>query len=158
MWKEIRPEFAEKAEELKELTRAWIKTKLSEGKLIGFIAETQTGEVAGSGCIWLREDAPRPFNPCLEAPYIMSMYTEEGFRRTGVAKMIVQHAIDWSKEHGYRTMSLHASEAGIPLYGTVRVQVDDRNEAHALNSLIKVLHKAAYSINFLSINLSRLKR
>jgi len=117
MWKEIRPEFAKKAKELKELTRDWIKTKLSEGKLIGFIAETVTGEVAGSGCIWLREDAPRPFNPCLEAPYLMSMYTEEGFRRTGVAKMIVQYAIDWSKEHGYRTMSLHASEAGIPLYG-----------------------------------------
>ncbi len=117
MWKEIRPEFTKKAEELKELTRDWIKTKLSEGKLIGFIAETLTGEVAGSGCIWLREDAPRPFNPCLEAPYLMSMYTEEGFRRTGVAKMIVQHAIDWSKKHGYRTMSLHASEAGIQLYG-----------------------------------------
>ena len=116
MWKDIRPEFAEKAEELKDLTYSWIKTKLSEGKLIGFLAKTQTGKVAGSGCIWLREDAPRPFNPCLEAPYLMSMYTEEGFRRTGVAKMIVQRAIDWSRENGYRTMSLHASDAGISLY------------------------------------------
>ena len=116
MWKDIRPEFAEKAKEMEDLTRQWIKTKLFEGKLIGFIAKTQTGIVAGSGCIWLREDAPRPFNPRLEAPYLLSMYTEEGFRRTGVASMIVRCAIEWSREHGYKTMSLHASDAGIPVY------------------------------------------
>ncbi|MGA2680385.1 MAG: GNAT family N-acetyltransferase [Candidatus Bathyarchaeia archaeon] len=116
MWKDIRPELCEKAKEMEDLTRDWIKTKLSEGKLIGFIARTQTGVVAGSGCIWLRDDAPRPFNPCLEAPYLMSIYTEEGFRRAGVARMIVQCAIEWSREHGYKTISLHASGAGIPLY------------------------------------------
>ncbi len=44
MWKDIRPEFAEKAKEMEDLTRRWIKTKLSEGKLIGFIAKTQTGD------------------------------------------------------------------------------------------------------------------
>jgi GNAT superfamily N-acetyltransferase len=44
------------------------------------------------------------------------MYTEKGFRRAGVASTIVQCAIEWSKEHGYKTISLHASEAGIPLY------------------------------------------
>ena len=89
---------------MEDLTRKWIKTKLSEGKLIGFIAKTQTGEVAGSGCIWLREDAPRPFNPLLEAPYLMSMYTEEGFRRTGRCKddcsarhRLVQRA--WLQNH-----------------------------------------------------------
>jgi hypothetical protein len=60
MWKDIRPELCEKAKEMEDLTRNWIKTKLSESKLIGFIARTQTGVVAGSGCIWLRDDAPRP--------------------------------------------------------------------------------------------------
>jgi GNAT superfamily N-acetyltransferase len=116
MWKEIRPELAEKTEELKDLTRNWIKTKLSDGKLIGFIAKTPTGMVAGSGCIWLREDAPRPFNSCLEAPYLMSMFTEESFRRMGVASRIIQRAINWSKENGYKTIGLHASDFGIPLY------------------------------------------
>jgi GNAT superfamily N-acetyltransferase len=116
MWKDIRPELCAKAKEMEDLTRDWIKTKLSEGKLIGFIARTQAGVVAGSGCIWLREDAPRPFNACLESPYLMSMYTEEAFRRTGVASMIVQCAIEWSREHGYKSVSLHASNAGAPLY------------------------------------------
>ncbi len=116
MWKDIRPELSENAKNMEETTRTWIKAKLSEGELMGFIAKTQEGTVAGSGCIWLREDAPRPFNVRLESPYFMSMYTEEDFRRTGVASMIVQCAIDWSRVHGYKTISLHASEAGIPLY------------------------------------------
>jgi len=116
MWMDIRPELKEKALETLDLTRNWLKEKLDEGKLIGFIVRTQTGKVAGSGCIWLREDAPRLFTTRLESPYLMSMYTEDGFRRTGVARMIVQHAIDWCREHGYNTIGLHASEAGAPLY------------------------------------------
>jgi len=116
MWIDIRPEFKEIALETKDLTRNWIKQKLSEGKLIGFIVSTQTGRVAGSGCIWLREDAPRLNTLRLESPYLVSMYTEERFRRAGVAKMIVQQAIHWCREHGYNTIGLHASEAGAPLY------------------------------------------
>jgi len=116
MWKEIRPELKEKAVEMEQLTREWIKKQLTEGRLVGFIVKTPSGQVAGSGCIWLREDAPRPHNTRLASPYLLSMFTEEGFRRKGVARLIVQHAIDWTKEHGYVTISLHASVAGIPLY------------------------------------------
>ena len=116
MWKNIRPELKEEAKAMEEVTRTWIKKKLVEGKIFGFIARTSAGQVAGSGCIWLREDAPRPFNVTLESPYLMSMYTETDFRRTGVARKIVQHAIDWSRERGFVTMNLHASESGAPLY------------------------------------------
>jgi GNAT superfamily N-acetyltransferase len=118
MWNDIRPELKEKAKELESLTRDWIKKTLSEGRLIGFIAKTQTGAVAGSGCIWIREDPPRLASARLESAYLMSMYTEEGFRRRRVASMIVQNAIDWCREHGYISIVLHASDAGIPLYET----------------------------------------
>ena len=116
MWSDIHPELRKEVQELEELTRWWIKKKLREGKLVGFIAKTQAGIVAGSGCVWIREQQPRPMNPRLEAPYLMSMYTEEDFRKKGVARLIVQSAIDWCKEHGYSTITLHASEAGFPLY------------------------------------------
>jgi len=116
MWNDMRPELREKAQELEDLTRDWIKKKLSEGKLIGMIARTETGVVVGSGCIWIKEEPPRLVSPRLESPYLMSMFTEKAFRRRGVASMIVQSAIDWCKENGYNTISLHASEAGISLY------------------------------------------
>jgi GNAT superfamily N-acetyltransferase len=116
MWKDIFPELKEKAERMKETTSDWIKTKLSEGKLIGFIAKTRSGEVAGSGCVWLREDAPRVLTNKLESPYLMSIYTETGYRRTGVATIIIQSAVDWCKQHGYKRITLHASESGIAVY------------------------------------------
>lgn len=116
MWNDMRPELKEKAKGLEDLTRSWIKKNLSEGKLIGLIARTESGEVAGSGCVWIKEQPPRLVSERLEEPYLMSMFTEEAFRRRGVASIIVQSAIDWCKEHGYNTISLHSAEAGISLY------------------------------------------
>jgi GNAT superfamily N-acetyltransferase len=92
--------------------------KVTEYTLIGFIARTQTGLVAGSGFLWIREEQPRFTKTCLQAPYLMSMYTEKAFRKRGVASKIVKNAIHWSREQGYNTIYLHASEAGGPLYAT----------------------------------------
>ena len=116
MWKDIRPDLKEKAEDMRDVTKAWIVGKLSEGKLIGLIAKTQAGQIAGSGCIWLREDAPRLSTSIIESPYLMSIFTEVRFRRTGVASMIIQYAVDWCKQHGYNRISLHASESGMAVY------------------------------------------
>jgi GNAT superfamily N-acetyltransferase len=44
------------------------------------------------------------------------MYTEPGFRRKGVAKLIAETAIEWCRNHGYERINLDASEAGKPLY------------------------------------------
>ncbi len=96
--------------------REWIKQKLEQGKLIGFIAKTEDGQVAGSGCIWIREQPPLPFTRFVEAPYLLSMYTEKGFRRKGVAGIVAEAAIKWCRSHGYDRVSLDASEAGKPLY------------------------------------------
>lgn len=116
MWVAIRPELSEQAQEMAVLTRDWVKRMLSENRLIGFIAKAESMQVAGSGCIWLREEQPRFVGSKLQAPYLMSVYTEESFRRKGVASLIVNAAVDWSKTNGYNTISLHGSEAGIPMY------------------------------------------
>ncbi len=116
MWNDISAELTAAARDFEGRTREWVKKKLSEGKLIGFIAKTQVGQVAGSGCLWIREQPPLPMSSHLEVPYLMSMYTEVGFRRKGVGKMIAEAAIDWCRDHGYDRINLDASEAGKPLY------------------------------------------
>ena len=116
MWVAIRTELAAQADEMTELTRDWIRKMLLENRLIGFIAKTGGDEVAGSGCIWLREEQPRFVGSWLVEPYLMSMYTEERFRRKGVATLIVKSAIGWCKSQGYAVISLHASDAGAAVY------------------------------------------
>jgi GNAT superfamily N-acetyltransferase len=116
MWREVHPELGMKIDEAEGWTREWTRKRLTETKLIGFIIKAKDGKVAGSGCIWLRDEQPRPTNPRMIVPYLMSMYTEPEFRRKGVAKLIVQSALKWCRERGYERVVLHASDAGRPLY------------------------------------------
>ncbi len=116
MWLDLHPEYGRMVQESTPITRRWMKKQMSRGKLIGFIVRTPKGEAAGSGCIWIREEQPRPANPRTEVPYLMSMYTTKEFRRRGVAKVIVKAALKWCREHEYERVVLHASTQGRPLY------------------------------------------
>ncbi len=116
MWREIRPELDSEIDESEKLTRDWIQRRLAAGRLVGFITKAPGGRAAGSGCLWVREEQPRPTNRRQEVPYLMSMYTEKEFRRKGVAKLIVKSALKWCADHKYERIVLHASEAGRPLY------------------------------------------
>ena len=83
---------------------------------MGFIAQTPDGKVAGSGCVWIREEQPRPTNPRQEIPYLMSVFTEKPYRRKGAARAVVAKALKWCRDQGYERIILHASDAGRPLY------------------------------------------
>jgi GNAT superfamily N-acetyltransferase len=118
MWLDINPGWEREAKKMTVATKKWIKEKLSEGELVGFIVKDGSGKVAGSGCVWLSEEQPRPDNPRQAVPHIISMYTEEEFRRKGVAKMVMKAAIKWCRKNGYKRVVLHASDKGKPLYET----------------------------------------
>jgi GNAT superfamily N-acetyltransferase len=116
MFNDMHPELAKEIQASKEQTRQWLIEKLSDGSLVGFIVRTEDGQAAGSGCLWIKKEQPNPTHPRLEAPYLLSMYTEKSYRRRGVARLIVKTAITWSREQGYDRINLHATESGKPLY------------------------------------------
>ena len=119
MWRDIRPELEEKLPAAEDLTRRWIEDGLAKERLIGFVARTSKNRIVGSGCLWIRPEQPRPTNPRLEVPYLMSMYTESEFRGRGVARRIVQEALKWCREMRYDRVVLHASRQGMPLYESI---------------------------------------
>ena len=116
MFEDMYPELRKEIQKSEEQTRKWIREMLSKGALVGFIVRTGEGLVVGSGCLWIKKDQPNPTHSRLESPYLLSMYTENKFRRSGVARLIVKTAIAWSKDHGYDRINLHATEAGKGLY------------------------------------------
>jgi GNAT superfamily N-acetyltransferase len=85
-------------------------------RMFGYLVETEGGEVAAGGVVWLRETPPRVDFPGGKIPYLMSMYTEPAYRGRGLATMIVKETIAWSRKEGYPWMMLHASAAGRGLY------------------------------------------
>lgn len=116
MWRSIYPGKEKEIDESSGMTRDWIFNALEGGRLIPFIARTDGGKVAGSGCILIKEDQPRPSSSKTDNPYLLSMYTETEFRNMGVATEIVKESMKWSEEHGYDRMTLHASEEGRHIY------------------------------------------
>jgi GNAT superfamily N-acetyltransferase len=94
----------------------WARRETLAGRLQSFLVESANREVVGGGSVWLREVQPHPGFKGGKEPYLMSMYTVPGHRGRGIATLIVKHAVSWAKTRGYRSMSLHASKMGRPLY------------------------------------------
>jgi GNAT superfamily N-acetyltransferase len=94
----------------------WAILMMKRKLLICFLVTDSSRDVVGGGCIWLREEQPRPGHPARRIPYLMSMYTDPEHRGKGVASLVLQTATSWSKESGYPEMTLHASRQGRPLY------------------------------------------
>ena len=116
MWLDIHPEYEKEVQATAKRTKKWIGDQLSKGNIVGLLVRTADGEVVGSGCIWLREEQPRPTSMRLVVPYLMSMYTVKRFRRKGVAALIVKGALKWCKEKNYDRIVLHASKEGRSVY------------------------------------------
>lgn len=116
MFEEINPNRDEYDPEFNNVTKEWITKKMSENNFVAFIAGSRDGRLAGSGCILIKEDQPRPARLNCYAPYLLSMFTEPGFRGQGVASLIIRESIKWAKENGYDRMDLHASAVGREIY------------------------------------------
>src|SRR5580700_4278743 len=91
MWTEIiatEPKFAEI--QTKDLDAAdvryaaWLRSKWAEAALVGVLAEDEGGRPVASGCLWLREEVPRPTRVQGHLPYLLSIYTDPAHRRRGL--------------------------------------------------------------------------
>lgn len=116
MFEEIRPDKGSYRDDFASVTQEWVSHKLRDQNFVAFIARTRDGIIAGSGCILVKEDQPRPETTVTGAPYLLSMYTEPDFRKMGVATAIVKEAIYWSRKNGYDRIDLHASPIGRSVY------------------------------------------
>lgn len=88
---------------------------LLSGNYQGWLAEDSERVVAGGG-IALVEYHPGPRDPAPRRPWIVNMYTEPAYRRRELARRLMEAMIAWSRDHGYHSINLHASEFGRPLY------------------------------------------
>ena len=115
LWSEVSTRSADEIKARIFPYREWLSAGIENGCVTPFIAKSE-GAVAGSGCVWIREIEPKLGLSRFEEGYLMAMYTEQHFRRQGVASAILQAAIAYLRERGVERMTLHSSESGRPLY------------------------------------------
>ncbi|MCI4366849.1 MAG: GNAT family N-acetyltransferase [Thermoplasmata archaeon] len=123
MWVEItatEPKFADigptELHDADGRYHAWLLPKLRSREVIGCIAKTLEDGPVASGCLWYREEVPRPTRPQARMPYILSVFTEPGHRRHGLGRDVTAALIDTVAREGYRKVRLNASTLGEPLY------------------------------------------
>ena len=106
---------------MEEPARAYFSEAMANGRYLAFLADDDGKIVAGGGIVLLHWPAT-----AIEArdsrPMILNMFTESEYRRRGLARRIMQAMLDWCKKEGYKSVSLHASQYGRPLYESMGFQ------------------------------------
>jgi len=93
----------------------WVRDKMSVGEYLGWFAIAEDGGVAAGAGLWLM-DWPPMVGSGSRRGNILNVYTRPEFRRQGLARRLTETAVDWCRAHGVRTVILHASDEGRPLY------------------------------------------
>ncbi len=95
---------------------AWTERMIRDGKYLGWIANDGEQAVASAGVLLL-DWPPHPLDPQGEIrAYLLNVFVEEAYRGRGLAKELVQMSLAETKRRGIGVMSLHASNAGRPVY------------------------------------------
>lgn len=106
----------------------WVRPRLADGTYMGWIVEDVAGRaVAGAGT-WLMDFPPHWMDPRPHRAYLLNFYVDPEFRGQGLARRLLELALEEARRMGVRVVSLHASRYGRPLY--------ERNEFVASNEMI----------------------
>lgn len=100
---------------LRSAVQAWLTAALADGRYVGLLGEDEGDVIGGAGLTW-PDLPPAPRVPTAKRAYLLNVYVEPTHRGRGVAKRLVQSAIDEARARGVTELALHASQAGRPLY------------------------------------------
>jgi len=114
---------------------AYFAETIPPGKFTGWLAVTPIGEAVGSGVV-IDRHRPGPSNSSGRIGYNMNISVEPAYRRRGIARRLMQTAIDWLADQGVHYITLHAIEMGRPLYeelgfvanNEMKLKLDQRSE------------------------------
>ena len=116
MFRDMREGTNEELDRMVEVARPRLARALADGSYRHWLAIDASGRVAGGGGVLLSPWPANPHDPCTERAVILNVYTEQEFRRRGIARQVMGIILEWIKAYGLRSVNLHASEEGRQLY------------------------------------------
>lgn len=107
----------EKIKTVSAASLAWMEEAIKGERYRGWLVENSvTGEiVAGAGVTW-QDFQPSPTSEVASRAYIDNVYVAPQARRQGLARQLVRQLIYDGEERGVLLVTLHASDAGRPVY------------------------------------------
>jgi ribosomal protein S18 acetylase RimI-like enzyme len=105
--------------DLDAMTRSfepWVKRMIGEGRYAGWIICDGGRPVASAG-LFIMDWPPHPFDPGGERRgYVLNVYVEPQYRRRGLAHDLTEMCMNEARRREIRVVTLHASDAGRPVY------------------------------------------
>ncbi len=93
----------------------WVGPKLASGLYQGWFVEHAGTVVAGAGLLFI-DWPPHTLDPQPLRAYLLNVYVQPDHRGQGLARALTERAIQETRARGIRILSLHASDAGRPVY------------------------------------------
>ena len=101
---------------MSEKFRFWLLDHMNAGDYQAWLATAPDGTIAAGTGLWLMDWPPHMIGKGARRGNILNVYTNANFRRRGLARALMQAALDWCKQNGIDTIILHASPSGRSLY------------------------------------------
>lgn len=103
---------------MSERFEPWLRVRLSQGRYLGWLAVDEDRVAGGLGLLLL-DWPPHPLDPWqAQRAYLLNMYVEPEYRRQGLGSRLIDAALMEVRRRKIRVTSLHATEAGRPLYAS----------------------------------------
>lgn len=96
---------------------AWLRRHLAAETYLGLLlSEEEGGEVLAACGIWLQDWPPHYLQHEPLRAYLLNFYTAPEARGRGYAKLLLDAAVNLSRDRGAKVITLHASRFGRPIY------------------------------------------
>jgi GNAT superfamily N-acetyltransferase len=89
-----------------------------DGPMAAFVVEQPERRGGLAACVIgvIERRLGSPQNPTGESGYVYNVATDRDHRRRGYSRACMEALLGWYRQRGVRTIDLHASAAGEPLY------------------------------------------
>ena len=96
--------------------RPWVLARMAAGEYLAWLAVASGGAVAAGAGLWLMDWPPHLVGSGSRRGNILNVYTDPKFRRRGLARQLMEAAMQWCRDNDVDTVILHASPDGRALY------------------------------------------
>ncbi len=96
--------------------RPWLLRKMEDGEYLAWLAVRADGSVMAGLGLWLMDWPPHMVGPGSRRGNILNVYTNPDCRRQGLARRLMELALEWCRINRIRAVILHSSNEGRPLY------------------------------------------
>lgn len=125
----------ERLEAMAQAFLAWVRERIASGHYFGWFATDDDEVVAGVGMV-LIDWPPHVLHLEPNRAFIFNVFTEPSYRRRGIARALIESALDEARRRRLAIVSLHASETGKSLYASLGFETS--NEMQWTNHFLDV--------------------